>query len=84
MITDVIKWHWGPPASKISSSNYQNKDTLSVCRILLLVKTPTGPRVAHCCFRLNSAISFQQPGTQPQVHEAQLTTSAWTVTSTSP
>jgi len=20
MVTDVLKWHWGPPASKISSS----------------------------------------------------------------
>jgi len=44
MVKDVIKWHWGPPASKMSNWRYQNKDRLSVylhiCRILLLQRRP--------------------------------------------
>jgi len=41
ILTDVIKWHWRPPASKMSNSRfYQNKDILSVYRILLLQQKP--------------------------------------------
>jgi len=40
MITDVIECRWGPPAFKRQIQNYQNKDRLSVCRILLLQRTP--------------------------------------------
>ena len=50
----VMKWHWGPPATKRQIEDYQNKDRLSVCRILLLQWTPnlgrtkpsTGPHAA--------------------------------------
>jgi len=36
MVTDWTKWHWEPPASQCQIQNCQNKDRLSVCRILLL------------------------------------------------
>jgi len=36
MVTDVIKWHREPLASKCQIHDCQNKDRLSVCRILLL------------------------------------------------
>jgi len=55
MITDVMKWLWGTSASKMSNSSNQNKDRLSIYRILLLQRKPklgrtkpsTGPRVGH-------------------------------------
>jgi len=34
MVTDVLKWHSGPPALKFQIQDYENKDWLSVCRIL--------------------------------------------------
>ena len=38
---DVIKWHRGPPASKMSNLRfYQNEDRLSVCRLLILQWKP--------------------------------------------
>ena len=40
MVTDVIRWLWESPASKMSNSNYQNKDRLRVRRILLLQREP--------------------------------------------
>ena len=40
MVTDVMKWHWGPPALKCQVRDYQNKDRLSVCRILSLQRIP--------------------------------------------
>jgi len=40
MVTDVIKWHWGAPVSKCQIQNYQNKNRLSVCTILLLQRKP--------------------------------------------
>ena len=40
MVTDVMKWHWGPPALKCHIRDYQNKDRLSVCRILSLQRIP--------------------------------------------
>jgi len=57
-MVDVIKWHWGPPTSKISNPKYQNKDRLPVCGIFLpqlqpklgCSKPSTGPRVGHRCF----------------------------------
>jgi len=59
MVTDVIKWHSGPPALKFQIEDYENKDRLSVCRIFSLQRTPklgraipwTGPIVGHSCFR---------------------------------
>ena len=57
MVTDVIKWHWGQPASKCQIQDYQNTDRLSVCRMLLLqrksklcrTKPSAWPRVGHSC-----------------------------------
>jgi len=54
--------------TKMSNSRYQNKDRLSVCRILLLQRKPKlgstksshgpyaarGPRVGHSWFRANA------------------------------
>jgi len=42
MVTHVIKWHRGPPVTKCQIEDYQNKDRLSVWRILflLLQRTP--------------------------------------------
>ena len=40
MVTDVIKWNWELPASKMSNSDCQNKDRLSVCRIFLIQQKP--------------------------------------------
>jgi len=48
-----------PPALKFQIEDHENKDRLSVCRILLLQRTPklgrtkpsTGPRVGHSCSR---------------------------------
>ena len=40
VVTDVIKRHWAPPALKCQLQDYQHKDKLSVCRILLLQWTP--------------------------------------------
>jgi len=36
MVTDVMKWHSGPPALKCQIQEYSNKERLSVCRTLLL------------------------------------------------
>ena len=55
MVTDVIKWHWRPPASNISYQYYRNKDRLSEYSALLLQRKPylgrtkpsTGPQVGH-------------------------------------
>jgi len=59
MVTDVIKWHSGPPALKFHIEDYENKDRLSVCRIFSPQRTPklgrtkpsTGPRVGHSWIR---------------------------------
>ena len=72
MVTDVIKWHRGPPALKHQIQNHQNMDRLSVCRIILLQRTPKlgrtkpstgphaarGPRVGHSWSKLNTALDF--------------------------
>jgi len=55
MATDVINGTEDHPLQKCQIHNYQNKDRLSVCRILLLQRKPklgrtkpsTGPRVGH-------------------------------------
>ena len=39
MVTDVLKWHSGPPALKFLTEDYENKDRLSVCRIFSLQRT---------------------------------------------
>jgi len=64
MVADMIKWHWGLPASKISNQDYQNKDRLSVCRLLILQQKPKlgctkpstgatcGPQVGHSWSRI--------------------------------
>jgi len=59
MVTDVIKWHWGPYASKMSIQDHQNKNRLSACKTLLLqqklkpgrTKPLTGPQVGHSWYR---------------------------------
>jgi len=61
MVTHVIKWHWEPAATKCQIEDYQNKDRLSVCRILFLLlqrtpilsrtKTSTGSRAWHSWFK---------------------------------
>jgi len=48
-----------PPALKFQIEGYENKDRFSVCRILLLQRTPklgrskpsSGPWVGHSCLR---------------------------------
>jgi len=37
--TDVIKWHWGTPATKMSNSRLSNKDKLWRRILLLWAKT---------------------------------------------
>jgi len=56
MVTDVVKWHREPPASKLQIQDYQYRDRLSVCRVHSLQRKPKlgrtkasiGPHVAQC------------------------------------
>jgi len=45
-VAGMIKWHWGPPASKMSNSRLLSKcgQVASICRILLLQRKP---KLAH-------------------------------------
>jgi len=40
VVTDVTKWLWRRPASKCQIQDYQIKDRMSVCKILLLQWKP--------------------------------------------
>ena len=60
MVTDVLKWHSGPLAAKFIIEDYENKDRLSVCRIISLQRTPklgrgldiAGPTVSFGLFEV--------------------------------
>ena len=62
MKANVIKWHWGPPASKCQIQEYQNKDRLSVVAYFYIqrkhqlghTKPSNGPGVGHSCLRATS------------------------------
>jgi len=55
MKTDVVKWHWGTPASKMSNSRLSKQRQIVSCRIFLLQRKPklgptkpsTGPDAAR-------------------------------------
>jgi len=60
MVTDVIKWHWGPPGSQSQIQDYQNKDRLSVAGYFYYSENlnwaaqnfdwaTCGPRAGHSC-----------------------------------
>jgi len=59
MVIDVISGTEDHLHYKCQIQDYQNKDKLSVCRMLLLQRTPNwaarGPRVGHSCYRFTLA-----------------------------
>jgi len=54
MVTDVIKWHWGPPASKLSKIIQIRTGRQYVGYVYYSVNlnwAAYGPRVGHSCIR---------------------------------